>query len=166
MNDNYAIRPFIATDVWAYKAMRLEALLYDPGMFGNSHALETTFTDQQWMDRVSNPLSCCFGLYYNDELIGITSIIVTDKNKPVDAYMTQSYIRKPYRGNGLSRMLYDARIAWAAAHNIKRLLIGHRAGNIISKAANQHYGFVYSYSEPRTWPDGTTEDMLYYQLLL
>ncbi|RYZ25181.1 MAG: 2Fe-2S iron-sulfur cluster binding domain-containing protein, partial [Sphingobacteriales bacterium] len=35
-------------------------------------------------------------------------------------YMTQSYIRKAYRGNHLSRILYDARLEWAKEQGISQ----------------------------------------------
>lgn len=162
----YTIRQFLPEDVAQYKSMRLEALQQDGGMFCNSYEYESTFLQEQWIARIANPNGACFGLYYGDELIGITGIVVTDEEKPDEADMTQSYIRKIYRGKGLSKLLYEARLEWAKAHQIKCLKIGHRAGNQASKSANQPYGFKYTHSEPHTWPDGKTEDMLYYELVL
>jgi GNAT superfamily N-acetyltransferase len=162
----YTIRQFLPEDVAQYKSMRLEALQLDCGMFGNSYEYEAGFPQEQWLARVNNPNGACFGLYYGDELIGITGVVVTDEEKPGEAYMTQSYIRRVYRGKGLSKLLYEARMEWAKAHQIKYLKIGHRASNHASRSANQHYGFIYTHSEPRTWPDGTIEDMFYYELVL
>ena len=162
----YSIRPFTAVEVELYKAMRLEALELEAGMFGSNLARELSFSDEQWMDRITNPVSGCFGLFCGDELIGITGIIIDNKEKPGEAYMTQSYIRKAHRGKGLSRMLYEIRLQWAKEHGIKRLVIGHRENNLVSKAANQRYGFTYSRSESRTWGDGAVMDNLIYELLL
>jgi RimJ/RimL family protein N-acetyltransferase len=164
--NNYTISQFIPEEVQAYKTMRLEALRLEPGMFGNSHAIEAAFADDQWLARVSNPDGACFGLYCGDELIGITGIVISDKERPEEAYMTQSYIRNAHRGKGLSRMLYEARLAWARKQKLKRLVIGHRIGNTASYAANQHYGFRFTHKESRMWPDGKTEDMMYYELSL
>jgi hypothetical protein len=47
---------------------------------------------------------------------------------------------------------------------LKRLKVSHRESNTISKAANQRFGFKYSYRESVKWLDGTTEDALYYIL--
>jgi GNAT superfamily N-acetyltransferase len=152
-------------DVAEYKAMRLEALQTEPGMFGNSYALEAAFTEADWTKRVSSDNSAVFGLYYDKELVGITGII-KNAESPEEAYMTQSYIRAAHRGKGLSRMLYDIRLNWAKQKSVNRLIIGHRQSNIISRSANQRYGFKCTHSESRTWPDGQTEDMVYYELLL
>lgn len=162
----YTIHQFLPEDVEQYKSMRLEALQLERAMFCNSYEYEATFPQEQWIARISNPHGACFGLYYGDELIGITGVVVTDEDRPDEAYMTQSYIRKVYRGKGLSKILYEARLEWAKKRQIKCLKISHRANNLASKAANQHYGFIYTHSEPNTWPDGQTEDMLYYELML
>jgi GNAT superfamily N-acetyltransferase len=137
----------------------------EPGFFGNSYAMEAAFTDLQWANRVVSPNSACFGLYCANELIGLTGIFI-DLAKPGYAYMTQSYIRKEHRGKGLSRLLYQARMAWAKEQGTRYLEIGHKESNLTSKAANQHFGFKYTRRESRTWPDGSTEDMLYYILEL
>ena len=162
---SYTIRRFTRDDCERYKTIRLEALSEEPGFFGNSHATEAAYEESVWKDRLENPLVACFGLYADDILIGLTSILC-DKAKPEEAYMTQSYIRKEFRGLGLSRMLYEARLSWAREHGVKRLVVGHRESNVTSKAANQRYGFQYSHRVPRLWPDGITEDMLYYVLEL
>lgn len=161
--DNYSIRRFTIAEVDAYKRIRLEALEKEPGMFGNSHAMEAALPQEDWNGRITQQGNARFGLYCNDELVGLTGII-KDAAKPIEAYMTQSYIHQDHRGKGLSAMLYDARIAWAKENGVKVLTIGHRKSNLASKAANQKYGFVYSHSETRNWPDGATEEMLHYVL--
>lgn len=161
----YHIHPFQPTDLEAYRHMRLEALQTEAGSFGNSYAFEAAFSEAEWVARLSNPYGCCFGLYHYDDLIGITCI-VSGKDQAGAAYMTQSYIRKEHRGKGLSRMLYEARIAWARARGLSSLVIGHRECNIVSRAANQHFGFIYTHQEDRIWPDGASEPMLYYKLIL
>jgi GNAT superfamily N-acetyltransferase len=166
MPDAYSIHRFPPEALPAYKAIRLEALQTEPGFFGNSYDFEAALTDAQWAARLSNASGACFGLYHGDELIGLTGIVVSDPGKPREAYMTQSYIRKEHRGLGLSRLLYEARLAWANEYGIIRLVIGHRESNAASKAANQHFGFHYTHSESRNWPDGHTEDMCYYELYL
>lgn len=164
-NTNYTIRQFTADEIDAYKNIRLEALQQEPWFYGMSHAAETAMHYDEWVDRVTNPLHARFGLYADGVLIGLTGIII-NKDKTDEAYMTQSYIRKEHRGKKLSRMLYDGRIAWAKEHDVKRLEIAHKESNTASKAANQHYGFVFTHKEPRAWPDGSEEDNYYYELFI
>lgn len=165
MNTTYTIDQFNAGTVAAYKQIRLEALQSDPHVFGNSYEKEMSFSNEQWLNRVNNNNSACFGLYANGKLIGLTGIVL-DKEETDMAHMVQSYIRKAYRGMGLSKLLYDIRISWAKEHGVKKLKIGHKQSNLASKAANQRYGFTYTYRENIEWPDGSREDVLYYELEL
>lgn len=160
----YSIRIFLPADIELYKAMRLEALQLEPRMFSSNYEREAAFSGEQWMARIEGAKSACFGLFYGDELIGLTGIVI-DWDDDSLAHMTQSYIRSDHRGKGLSRLLYEARLQWASAKpGLKTLRIGHRESNIISKSANQHFGFNYAYREPLVWPDGIAEDILYYHL--
>lgn len=163
LNTGYTIRQFSAEDMQAYRGIRLEALQLEPGVFGNSYAMEAAMTDEEWRERITNPRYARFGLFYGGELVGLTAVIADEADGTL-GYMTQSYIRAAHRGRGLSRMLYDARIKWASASGVKKLTIGHRGSNVASKTANQRYGFVFTHAESRVWPDGTTDDMVYYEL--
>jgi hypothetical protein len=107
--DSYHIRALTALNLPAYRQMRLEALQTHPGFFGNSHAKEASMPEAQWLERLTSPERCGLGLYNVNELVGITGIVIEDGK----GYLTQSYIREQHRGNGLSRLLYQARINWA-----------------------------------------------------
>jgi GNAT superfamily N-acetyltransferase len=109
----YIIRKFLPGEVQLYKVMRLEALQLEAGMFSSSYAREVGFSNEQWLARLEGEDTACFGLFYNDELIGITGIVI-DRDDPGLAHMVQSYIRKQHRGRGLSRLYYDTRLQWAA----------------------------------------------------
>ena len=158
----YNIRQLRENEADLYKLIRLETLQTEPSMFRCSTPAEADLTDAQWQERIKYPRAV-FGLFENDKLIGMTSIrLLNDK----EAYLGQSYIRKQYRGLGLSALLYKKRMAWASKLQLKQLKVSHRASNTVSKAANQRFGFKYSYRESANWLDGTTEDTLYYVLNL
>jgi RimJ/RimL family protein N-acetyltransferase len=106
-----------------------------------------------------------WGLYDGDTCIGLTWLYAIPEE--TDAVMfVASYIRDEYRKMGLSKLYYEARLAWALERGYKRARIGHRAGNEASKAANQKFGFQYTHSVSMTWHDGTQADDVYYQLLM
>jgi GNAT superfamily N-acetyltransferase len=161
--NGYRVMPFAPIEVEQYKAIRMEALQMEPGMFSSTYAREIMFTEEQWLNRLNNITNACFGLYYHEEVVGVTGIVVNDPNESV-ATMTQSYIRVAHREKGLSRLLYEARIDWAKKKGIKKLLIGHREGNVASRSANQHYGFSYTHRESLQWPDGSVADSVFYEL--
>lgn len=161
----FTIRKFKPEEITEYMAIRLEALQSDPGCFGNPYEKEAAYDTEVWRQRLESPSHACFGLYDGDMLIGLTSIF-SATDRPGEGCLTQSYIRRQYRGRKLSAMLYDARIEWAIQAGLSCLVVGHRASNLASKGANQRYGFRYSHRELRHWPDGSDEEMLYYKLEL
>lgn len=158
--DVYTIRQ-LQTDEWLiYKQMRLEALQIEPAMFRTSIPEEAALTDTEWIERTKHPRAV-FVLLENDIPIGMTSILLLTDD---EAYLGQSYIKKEYRGIGLSALLYKARMKWATDLQLKKLSISHRESNVVSKAANQKLGFKYTHRETMNWLDGTREDVLYYTL--
>lgn len=158
--DAYKIRQLKDEEAYIYKKMRLEAIHEEPSMFRCSTPAETELTDAQWQERVKYPRAV-FVLLYDDMPIGMTSILrLNDK----EAYLGQSYIKKEHRAKGLPAILYKIRMEWAFKLSLKRLTVSHRESNMISKAAIQRLGFVFTHRETLHWLDGTTEDALYYVL--
>lgn len=156
----YQIRKLHENEAGLYRSIRLEAIQTEPAMFRRSNPEEADLTDAQWQERIKYPRAV-FGLFCNGDLIGMTSILLLN-NK--EGYLGQSYIKKEYRGLGLSALFYKIRMAWATILQLKQLTVSHRESNMISKATNQRAGFKYSYRESADWLDGTTEDVLYYTL--
>ena len=128
--------------------------------------MEIGLSDDEWEDRLSDPAEGSYwGLYDGDECIGLTGI-KKHPNYPDSMVLSSSFIRKEYRGLGLSALYYQTRIDWAREQGYKDVHVAHRSGNDASKAANQKFGFVYTHTEPTTWPDGTMNDKLWYRLEL
>ena len=159
---SYKIRQLEESEAHLYKSIRLEAIRTEPARFRCSTPAEADLTTAQWQERIKYP-RFVFGLFKNDQIIGMTSILLL---KEREGYLGQSYIRKEYRGLGLSVLLYKIRLACASRLQLKQWKVSHRESNTISKAANQRAGFRYSYRESASWLDGTTEDVLYYVLEL
>jgi GNAT superfamily N-acetyltransferase len=163
---NITLRRLTVDDWQAMKAIRLEALEREPQFFGAQHAVEETFTEDQWRARLTDDgTHAHWGLYDGEHCIGLTAIAQAYAD-PTAAYLIASYIRDTHRRQGLSALYYDARISWAREQGYKYLLIGHRDINHASKAANQKFGFIYDHSESKLWPDGSVGDILVYKLPL
>ena len=165
MTGNYTVRQFHSSDWQHYKAIRLEALQVEPGVYCSSYADESERTESQWQERLSRSDCAYFGLYNNDELVGMAGVMPEGTDGEYE--LIAAYIKKPHRGKGLSKLLYKARIEWAKSNGVKSLIISHRKSNTASMAANQRFGFKYTYTEEdRLWHDGKREDNLYYKLEL
>jgi len=153
-------------DDWeAVRDIRLEALQTEPGVFGSNYARESAFDEPRWREWCAGEGRAVFLLYDDDRVVGLTGVI-TDRDDPTTAVCVASYLQPAYRGRGLSRGFYQARIDWAREHGYRRLTVGHRESNVISMRANQAFGFQETHRAPYTWHDGTVESEVCYALAL
>ncbi len=159
------IRQLVPTDWQGFKAIRLQALQLERAVYCASYEDMKDMPDDFWQERLVDNNFGYFGLYYDNELIGLSGV-VRDPAKKHEAEFIASYIRKEHRGNGHSKLFYEARIDWAKANGITHIIISHRESNLASKKANQHFGFQFTHSVPRLWHDGKWEENVYYELFL
>ena len=159
------LRRFSPDDWQVFRSIRLEALQTNPRFFGSSYDLEVVRSDEDWVNRLADDTNAFWGLFDQDTCIGLTGLYQLS-NDPGAVMFIASFIRPEYRRKGLSILFYEARIAWAREHGYKLARIGHRGGNEASRAANQKFGFQFTYSESMLWPDGTEDEDLHYQLEL
>lgn len=162
-----SLRPFRPDEWEAIRAIRLRALKSDPGVFLPSYEDGLAMPDSYWIDLAAQKSSRVFGLYDGETLIGLTSVF-TDRDDPSGktAKLAMSYIDRAYRGRKLSRLYYQARIAWARENGFSRVVVGHREGNEASRAANQAFGFKYFESEEITFGGGVRAVDHRYELFL
>lgn len=163
--ENYVLQQLDATQWQNYKKIRLEALRTKPGVFGSNYQKEAAYTQQEWVDLLDNQNCIMFGLYEQGNIVGITGAVL-DRDDLSNAILIASFIQEPHRGKGLSKLFYQARIAWARQKQCVQITVSHRAGNESSKAANQAFNFSYSHAQEVEWPDGTTAAELIYVLKL
>jgi RimJ/RimL family protein N-acetyltransferase len=149
--------------------LRLRALEDAPGAFSATYDEAVQRSDSDWRAMISDPTRHVFGLFDVETMIGITGVL-TSRDDPSwqTALLVMSYIVRDYRGRGLSRLLYEARLAWARAQpTLTRIVVSHRQSNEASRRANQHHGFVPTGQVvSRVWPDGVTENEVFYELQL
>jgi RimJ/RimL family protein N-acetyltransferase len=163
-----SIRAMEPEDWLAVRQMRLEALRSSPGLYALPYDEVAAWTAEYWQAEIKGDDHRIFGLFDRKELIGITAVFTwrgdaTGKT----ALLAMSYITPEYRGRGLSRKLYEARLNWIIEQpQFKRAIVGHRASNEISRRANQRHGFVPTSRVATTWPDETVEDEIVYELVL
>jgi GNAT superfamily N-acetyltransferase len=163
-------------DWQAFKEIRLEALTVDPGKFGGRLALEQNFSSASWRYWLDSSSGAIFGLFMNNVLIG-TACVVTWQESILKieqangwsvampgqntAFCIGSYIKKSYRGSGLSRPLHYAELRWIADNqDYCRAVTAYRASNSTTKSITEHFGFQLVETKPYDWPDGVTEDIV------
>jgi len=159
----FSLRRLLPNEWKIYREIRLEALQEEPAVFGANYDEQFKKADEEWQNRLLDPDAAMFILVNRDEVIGMTGIYVP-KDTPDQAKLIASYIRKPYRGRGLSALLYRARLDWARGRGLKSVIVAHRASNLASKGANQKFGFIYTHTDTNQWPDGIESDQHWYKL--
>jgi RimJ/RimL family protein N-acetyltransferase len=150
-----------------FRDFRLAALQAAPGVFSASYDEALAKTPDQWQSIIGGTEHHqVFGLFDGAQLIGITAVFESNEHPALDtAIFAMSFIVPPYRRRDLSRLLYEARLAWVRAQpRFARVLVSVRASNAASQRANRRYGFVAIRRAARLWPDGTTEDEVFYRL--
>jgi RimJ/RimL family protein N-acetyltransferase len=163
------IRPLEVAEWPQLRDLRLRALEDTPGAFSATYDEAVRRSETEWRAMLTDPTRRVFGLFDGDTMIGITGVLTSrEDSSGQTAVLVMSYIVREYRGRGLSRMLYEARLAWARAHpKLNRIVVSHRESNEASRRANQRHGFVPTGQiSPRVWPDGVTEGEVFYELQL
>ncbi|MCB1562699.1 MAG: GNAT family N-acetyltransferase [Alphaproteobacteria bacterium] len=162
---NFSIRPMQPGEWKFFRDMRLKALQMHPGFYAGTYEAALKKPPEEWQDLLASEDKGVFGLFADEYLIGITGIFPSQKD-PNDAVFVMSFIEPDYRGLGLSKRLYEARIEWARAHGFKKCIASHRGDNIPSRQAMVAYGFQLTHEEQTTWPDGRTETEYHAELVL
>jgi GNAT superfamily N-acetyltransferase len=163
--NSITIRPLGPKEWAAFKNFRLLALKAEPGVFHSCYEEELAYAPEKWQGTLTNPSDRIFGLFDSDRLIGITGVFTWREDPSREtALFGMSFIAPGYRGRGLSRLLYKARLEWIRTKGFKRLLVSHRASNGASRRAIERHGFLPTRCAARIWPDGTTEDEIFYEM--
>ena len=117
--------------------------------------------------RLEGPKMAIFGLFDGEALAGLTAIYIADEDPSgKTAGFAMSYIRPAWRGQGHAATLHRARLDWARANGMTRVVVSHRASNAPSRKAIERSSFTRTGAAPYRWPDGVEEDNVEYELRL
>lgn len=163
---NIAIKQLTEADWFEFSQVRLKALLSDPNVFGSNYGKESQMTETDWRSRLRAKDNAIFLIYEGEIPIGMTCVSV-DRNDPTGktALLWGSWLAPHFRGKGLSELMYRTRIEWAKAQpTVEKIVVSHRASNLVSKRANQKHGFVLTDEIEKIWSDGAAESECFYEL--
>jgi RimJ/RimL family protein N-acetyltransferase len=161
-----SIRALIPDDWRIVKELRLHALQTNPGIFSGHYADESIKPEEYWRETVDGNNKQVFGLFDGEILIGITAVF-TWREDPMGqtGVMAYTFLKPEYRGQGLTKLIYEARISFALKHlPWKKLVIGHRDGNEPSRRAMLKNGFTFTHITRKIWPDGVEADEYHYEM--
>ena len=157
----------LTPDDWeAFRVVRLRALGMHPNYFCSTVETTKARPVEYWHETLDGKGKAVFGLFDQDNLIGITGVFTWDEEPSgKTGLLGMSFIEPDYRGNGYSEMFYKARIEFAVSHMPwKKLGVFYREGNEPSRASVAKHGFQFVESKDRDWPDGKRDKEYMYEL--
>lgn len=165
---NISIRQIDKNDWQEFREIRLKALQSDPKVFGSNYEREIKFSNQEWKDWCGAKNQAIFFILVDENPIGITGIFIPqDTDEKIKAVLWGSWLESDYRRQGISELMYQARIDWAKQQpELKIIEVSHRESNVASKFANQKHGFKLVKEESKMWHDGIEEKDVIYELNL
>lgn len=158
-----AIRKLDGTDGVTLRRFWLHGLRHHPRFFSGQAGIADLPPDH-WQAAIAGPDHQMFGLFDNARMIGITAAFAVREDPHGETAMFgMSFIAPDYRGLGLSRLLYDARLAWIRTRpRFKRVILSHAAFNEASRRAHRRYGFTRTDTVAPAGRDGEPEE--YYEI--
>ena len=164
----YFINKLDENDWEMFKRIRLRALQTDPTVFGSNYDREANRTEAEWRDQLANLNTAVFVVFKNDRPVGVTGAAVDRHDvSQKTVLLWGSWVEPDGREKGISKLFYEARIAWAREQpGVERITVSHRESNVASKYANQRFGFVFTHETTKVWNDGTSEREFHYELTL
>ncbi len=115
------IRELWPNDWEEYKRLRLEWLQDTPEAFGGSYEQENEREDREWIERLAKPDRKTMGVYVDDKLVAIMTIIqglvFPDGTSDMDYnFLAGVYTDPLYRGTGTSLKLLDTLLDYTKKH--------------------------------------------------
>lgn len=160
------IRPLLPSEWEMFRDIRLHALQTAPGMFESTYEQASTRSEADWRALLAPERQQIFGMFDGGKLIGIAGVFAS-RDDPATAQFIMDFILPAYRGRGLWRLMYDARLDWARRRGtFRRVVVAARESNGPSLGAMRAAGFQPTDHEAHTWPDGATEDEIWFEMKL
>jgi RimJ/RimL family protein N-acetyltransferase len=168
MQENIYSRRLNADDWEIFRETRLGALKKHPDRFGSTFDAEIKMSPEDWQKLLATKEHVIFGLFDEKNLIGISACFVwCGDPEEKTAILAMWYLHEAYRGQNLFVPLLQKTIDAAESEKrFRRIIVEHREGNEASRKTNQKLGFKYTHSVPKTWPDGVTEDEVFYERII
>jgi len=163
-----SIRQLSEDDWQLFRDIRLKGLKHDHGAFSARYETEIQKTDQEWQKTLLNNDTGIFAIFDGPNQIGITAIgIHWEDPEKKRALLWASWLEPAYRGKGISKLMYAARLNWAHAHpTCEKVVVTVMRDNLPSKRAIESNGFLYSHIEERRGENDIAFPVLHYELNL
>lgn len=154
MND-YTTKTLTPDDWQLLRDIRIEMVRNCPEAFLEAEEAARARPQEEWIRRLSSPISRHFGFFKEPELIGLIGIFSHDKLPPDVLEIGMNYTSPSYRGKGLTTLGYQHCLAYAKSlSGYSEIHVAHRKGNAASKAAILRAGFEFRNTTRKSYGDG------------
>lgn len=144
---SYSIRRLTATDVEAYRAIRLEALTNHPEAYASA-AEEFVLHATNDLVAVLEKLVFFGAVRPDGSLAGIMAFDISQGRQAHRGWLIQVYVRPDMRGTGCARALLDAVIDYASSQ-VRQLHLGVASSNGPAIGLYRKAGFEIYGTDPR-----------------
>jgi ribosomal protein S18 acetylase RimI-like enzyme len=128
-----------AADLSTFKAIRLESLAQAPKAFANTEADWSSLPDEEWLDRMKNPV---FVMFRKQEPIGVMGLLRQRGSKTLHrARLIMVYLREDARGQGLADALLKSVVAFAKEEGVRQLELNVSDHNAQAINFYKRFGF-------------------------
>jgi ribosomal protein S18 acetylase RimI-like enzyme len=139
------IRELTINDLKSYKQIRLEGLKNNPTFFGSGYEEESKQSNNEWIEKLKkHSHRINFGLFYDNELVSILSLIQENKEKRKHCGTIFSVMTKEkYQHKGLASILFEHLINYVDKSNkITILTLKVGSTNYNAQKLYKKFGFV------------------------
>jgi len=163
MNLEFSIRPLVADDAEAYRALRQGVLLAGGGRyFSDSYVREQSFTSlddwRAWCAETDK--HCIIGTFHGAALIGIMGVIAYGDPSEKTVEWELTWLDPRYRGTGLAQAAYEMEHRWSVEKGFSNAVVFIRQDNVRSIAIRRKQGFELFGSKKEEWADGSVATAL------
>ena len=139
------IRPMDSTDWALYKNLRLKSLLDSPDSFAATFDTASSFTDDEWRQRLDNSKGLTSALpllasYKTNEAGLAWGVVHGNNDKYVNLF--QMWVSPEYRGKGIGRALVQEIIDWCESSGKSGIRLGVTTTNNAAAELYRSMGFV------------------------
>jgi len=137
-----SVRALDATDLPAFRVMRLDALHLHPRAYGSSYEEESEYTLDDFAARWPTPPGVMLGAFADERLIGFTGLQVPQKIKQRHKGIIYTvYVDAAFRRRGVADGLMSTAIAAARAAGLRHVWLTVAADNENARRLYDRLGF-------------------------
>jgi len=126
-----------------YRTLRLKALKDHPEVYGSSFEEEYAHPLEFTEHRLSNQENYTFGAFVNDQLVGMITLMTSNRNKTKhNGHIVAMYVDSNNRNQGIAKALIEKVIEQSKSLNIINLYLTVTSINHQAIKLYQSFGFI------------------------